>query len=53
MKDTYDEELQKAIDDIMKTRNDLAKKAIAREKQEKKEKNIFYKIVKKLLTLFK
>ena len=50
MKTTYDEELQKAIDDIMKTRNDLAQKAIEREKQEKREKNIFYRILKKLLT---
>ena len=39
--------------EIMQDRYALREEAIAREKQERKEKNIFYKIVKKLLTLFK
>lgn len=46
----YETDLAK---EIMQDRYALRDEAIAREKQEKKEKNIFYKIVKKLLTLFK
>ena len=38
--------------EIMQDRYALRDEAIAKEKQEKKEKNIFYKILKKLLTLF-
>ena len=41
------------VNEIMQDRYALRDEAIAREKQEKKEKNIFYKIFKKLLTLFK
>jgi hypothetical protein len=37
----------------MRDRYALRDEAIKREKQEKREKNIFYKIFKKLLTLFR
>ena len=50
---SYEEEVKALKEDIMRDRYALRNEAIARENQEKKEKNIFYKIVKKLLTLFK
>lgn len=49
MKYDYDEESKKLVEDIMKDREALRQKGIKREKQEK---NIFRKIIRKLLTLF-
>lgn len=49
MKYDYDEESKKLVEDIMRDRYALRDEAIKREKQEK---NIFRKIIKKLLTLF-
>lgn len=53
MKDTYDDDCRELVEEIMREREALRQEGIRREKRERREKNFFYKIFKKLLTLFK